>query len=102
MLNNLKRADKVYVLSSENRMKQPVNADDACLYLKCQGISAETAIIDTKRQSPGEALLARSSELECDRLIVGGYSHPRIRDIVMGSVTGHLLKHADMPVIFVH
>ena len=102
MLNNLKRADKVYVLSSEKRMKQPINADDACVYLSCQGITAETAIIDTKRQSAGEALLTRSHELECDRLIVGGYSRPKIRDIIMGGVTGHLLKHADLPVIFVH
>ena len=102
MLNNLKRADKVYVLSSEKRMKQPINADDACVYLSCQGITAETAIIDTKRQSAGEALLTRSRELECDRLIVGGYSRPKIRDIIMGGVTGHLLKHADLPVIFVH
>ena len=102
MLNNLKRADKVYVLSSEKRMKQPINADDACVYLSCQGVTAETAIIDTKRQSAGEALLTRSHELECDRLIVGGYSRPKIRDIIMGGVTGHLLKHADLPVIFVH
>lgn len=102
MLSNLKRADKVFVLSSESRMKQPINADNACVYLRCQGVTAETSVIDTKGQSPGEALLARSRELECDRLIVGGYSRPKIRDIIMGGVTGHLLKHADLPVIFVH
>jgi nucleotide-binding universal stress UspA family protein len=33
---------------------------------------------------------------------VGGYSQPRIRDIVLGGVTGHLLEHAELPVIFVH
>jgi nucleotide-binding universal stress UspA family protein len=102
MLNNLKRADKVYVLSSKNRMKQSINADEACVYLKCQGVTAETAIFNSKGQSPGEALLTKSHELECDRLIVGGYSRPKIRDIIMGGVTGHLLKHADLPVIFVH
>ena len=102
MLNNLKRADKVYVLSSDKRMNQPINADEACLYLSCHGITAETAIIDTEHQSPGEALLTRSHELECDRLIVGGYSRPKIRDLIMGGVTGHLLKNADLPVIFVH
>ena len=102
MINNLKRADKVYVLCSENRMQQPINGDEACTYLRCQGVTAETAVFDTKKQSPGEALLATSRELECDRLIVGGYSRPKIRDIIMGGVTGHLLKHADLPVIFVH
>ena len=83
-------------------MKQTINAADVCVYLSCHGITAETAIIDGKRKSAGEALLARSRELECDRLIVGGYSRPKIRDIIMGGVTGHLLKHADMPVVFVH
>jgi len=102
MINNLKRADKVYVLSSEKRQNQPVNADDVCTYLRCQGITAETAIFSTKGQSAGEALLAKSRELECDRLIVGGYSRPRIRDVIMGGVTGRLLAKADMPVIFVH
>ena len=102
MLNNLKRADKVYVLSSQDRMEQPINAGDVCIYLGCHGITAETAIIDNKKQSAGKALLAKSRELECDRLIVGGYSRAKIRDIIMGGVTGHLLKHADLPVIFVH
>ena len=102
MLGNLKRADKVFVLTSEKRMQQPINADDVCVYLGCHGISAETATFTTENQSAGEALLAKAHEMDCDRLIVGGYSRPKIRDIIMGSVTGHLLAHADMPVIFVH
>jgi nucleotide-binding universal stress UspA family protein len=83
-------------------MKDPINADEVCVYLRCQGVTAETSVFGTKTQTPGEALLARSIELECDRLIVGGYSQPRIRDIVLGGVTGHLLEHAELPVIFVH
>lgn len=102
MLSNLKRADKVYVLTSEKRLDQPANAEDVCTYLACQGVSAETAVFSTRGQSAGEALLAKSRELECDRLIVGGYSRPKIRDVIMGGVTGHLLAKADMPVILVH
>jgi nucleotide-binding universal stress UspA family protein len=102
MLDNLKRADKVFVLTSEKRLQGPVNADEVCTYLNCHGVAAESATFNTKGQSAGEALLAKSRELECDRLIVGGYSRPRIRDVIMGGVTGHLLAKADMPVIFVH
>ena len=102
VLNNLKRADKVFVLCSEKRMQQPINGDDTCVYLRCHGITAETAVFSTAKQSPGEALLAKAHELDCDRLIVGGYSRPKIRDLIMGGVTGHLLKHADIPVIMVH
>ena len=75
---------------------------DVCVYLRCHGITAETAIFDAKRQSAGEALLAKARELKCDRLIVGGYCRPKIRDVIMGGVTGYLLEQADMPVILVH
>ncbi len=102
MLNNLKRADKVFVMSSENRMEQPVNAQDACIYLQRHGVPAEPALFNSKNMKTGEALLAKANEMECDRLIVGGYSRPKLRNIIMGSVTGHLLAHAKIPVIFIH
>ena len=102
MLDNLKRADKVFILTSEKRLQGPVNAVEVCTYLNCHGVTAETATFSTRGQSTGEALLAKSRELTCDRLIVGGYSRPRIRDVIMGGVTGHLLAKADMPVILVH
>jgi len=102
MLDNLKRADKVFILTSEKRLQGPVNADEVCTYLNCHGVTAESVTFSTKGQSTGEALLAKSRELACDRLIVGGYSRPRIRDVIMGGVTGHLLAKADMPVILVH
>ena len=102
MQANLKRADKVFVLSSEKRMQQAFSANDACEYLNCHGITAEPVSFNTAHQSVGEALLNKSVELECDRLIVGGYSHARIRDVIMGGVTGYLLAAAKIPVIFVH
>jgi len=102
VMGNLQRADKVYVLESEKRMANPLNAEEACIYLKCHGVSAEPAVFSTKKQSAGEALLSKTNELNCDRLIVGGYSRPKLRNMIMGGVTGHLMSNADIPVIFVH
>ncbi len=102
VMGNLKKADKVYVLESEKRMKNPMNADDVCTYLSCHGVTAEAIVFDTADQSVGQALLAKAGQLGCDRLIVGGYSRPRLRDMIMGGVTGHLMKNSDIPVIFVH
>jgi len=102
MLSNLKRADKVFVLSSKDRMEQSVNAQDACIYLRCHGVSAEPVLFNSRNMTTGEALLAKAHEMECDRLIVGGYSRPKLRNIIMGSVTGHLLAKAKIPVIFIH
>ena len=102
VMGNLKRADKVHVLTSEARMKQPLNADDACVYLRCHGITAETVVFSTDKQSAGKALLNKARELNADRLVVGGYSRPKLRDMIMGGVTGHLMEHSDIPVLMVH
>ena len=102
VLPTLQEAEQVYVLCSEKRMQQTPNADDVCLYLHCHGVTAETAVFSTDRQSVGAALLAKTHELECDRLVVGGYSRPKIRDLIMGGVTGFLLERADLPVLMVH
>jgi len=102
VMGNLKRADKVHVMCSESRMKQPFNAEDACLYLRCHGVEAEPAIFATDRQSSGKALLNKARELGADRLVVGGYSRPKLRNMIMGGVTGHLMEHSDIPVLMVH
>lgn len=102
VMGNLKKADKVYVLCSEKRMAETVNGDDACEYLSCHGVTAEVAVFSTAKHSAGEALLAKATELNCDRLVVGGYSRPKLRNMIMGGVTGYLLKHSNIPVLMVH
>ncbi len=102
VLPSLLTAERVCILSSQKRMQQVPNADAACLYLHCQGVSAETVIMDASAKSAGAALLAKARELDCDRLVVGGYSRSKIREVVLGGVTGYLLEHADLPVLMVH
>jgi len=58
--------------------------------------------MDASAKSAGAALLAKARELDCDRLVVGGYSRSKIREVVLGGVTGYLLEHADLPVLMVH
>jgi len=36
-----------------------------------------------------------------DVLVMGGYGHSRARQLVMGGVTSHIIKAAEMPVILV-
>ena len=45
---------------------------------------------------------ATSTVLGADLLIIGAYSHSRMRQIVLGGVTEHLLDHAGLPVLMTH
>ncbi len=42
VMGNLQKADKVFVLESEIRMATPLNAEKACIYLKCHGVAADS------------------------------------------------------------
>jgi nucleotide-binding universal stress UspA family protein len=51
----------------------------------------------------GEALLARAEEEEgTDLLVMGGYGHSRLREVVLGGTTRHVLAHAAVPVLLSH
>lgn len=98
----LRTIGAVHILSSEKRMKQSPNADDVSNYLKCHGIEAKLHVFQAKGRSVGETLLGDAKSLGCDLLVVGGYSRPRLREMVMGGVTRHLMEHADIPIFMMH
>jgi nucleotide-binding universal stress UspA family protein len=50
----------------------------------------------------GAALLARAEEEGADLLVMGGYGHPRLREVVLGGTTRHVLAHAAVPVLLSH
>jgi nucleotide-binding universal stress UspA family protein len=33
---------------------------------------------------------------------MGGYSHGRLRQLMLGGVTSHMMDHADLPVLMAH
>jgi nucleotide-binding universal stress UspA family protein len=92
----------VHVLSSEKRMKQRPNAKEVSNYLRCHGIEATPYVFQAKGRSVGKTLLSDAKSLGCNLLIIGGYSRPRLREVVMGGVTRYLMEHADIPVFMKH
>ncbi len=98
----LRIAGAVHILSSEKRMKQRPNANEVSNYLKCHGIEAKPYVFHAEGRSVGETLLSDAKSLGCSLLIVGGYSRPRLREMLMGGVTRHLIEHADIPVFMKH
>lgn len=98
----LREADKVTVMVTEKRARRRPSAEELVVYLRCHGIAAEIEMLDVGTRSVGEALLAQSERNGADLLVVGGYSRSRLRDMVMGGVTTHLLKHAKLPVMMYH
>jgi nucleotide-binding universal stress UspA family protein len=49
-----------------------------------------------------DILLTEAKAMAADLLVIGAYSHSRMRQVVFGGVTEHMLDHAELPVLMAH
>jgi len=59
-------------------------------------------VIPPAGTDPAEVLLASAAGMRADLLVMGGYSHSRMREAVLGGVTRHVLRAAPLPVLMAH
>jgi nucleotide-binding universal stress UspA family protein len=52
--------------------------------------------------SPAETLLQAATQIGSDLIVMGGYSHTRLREAMFGGFTRHVLEHAELPVLMAH
>ena len=90
------------VLTTKKRAAMRPNADDVVEYLSWHDVKAESRVMDTAHRSVGEALSAEAAASGADLLVIGSYSRRRLREMVMGGVTRHLLERANLPLLMVH
>ncbi len=83
----------------------PPEADGPALqaYLARHGVTAQIRDVEAEGgQSVGETLLATATDVGADLMVMGAYTHSRLRELVFGGVTREVLAAADMPVLMAH
>lgn len=101
----LQRAQQVTILAvnpGASGSHGEIPGADLALYLARHGVKAEAAQTFATDIKIGDALLARASDLDIDLIVMGGYGHSRVREIVLGGVTQTLLSHMTAPVLMSH
>ena len=68
-------------------------------YLAMHDIDADRAAFAPVGNAVGAGLLAAANEFGCDLLVMGAYSHSRLRQLFLGGVTRHVLDRATIPVM---
>jgi nucleotide-binding universal stress UspA family protein len=94
----LARADEVAVVSVEEGMVPGPTGQDIAQNLARSGIVSRTRHVHGKGRPIGEAMLAESRAFGADLLIKGAYTQSRLRQMIFGGATSHILAHADLPV----
>ena len=70
--------------------------------LRYEGIPAELRLMPEGDVTSGELILSAAAEEGCDLLVKGAYTQSRIRQIIFGGATKHILAHATLPVFMAH
>jgi nucleotide-binding universal stress UspA family protein len=96
----LQKADRVTVLTviGGTEVSGP-SAEQFTQYLRRNEIGAELKKAELDGRSTGETILATARSLGCDLLIKGAYTQSRLRQVIFGGATQHVLENAMIPVL---
>jgi nucleotide-binding universal stress UspA family protein len=78
------------------------SADQVRKQLRYNGIAAEPMSIELDGRSTGEAVLAAAKAEGCDLLVKGAFTTNRLRQMIFGGATSHIMEHADLPLLMAH
>ena len=98
----LAKAETVVVLSVEDGMVPGPTGGEIAHGLMRNGIAAKTQQIRAGDRAVGAAILDQCRDLGADLLLKGAYTHSRLRQMIFGGATSHILGAAELPVIMAH
>jgi nucleotide-binding universal stress UspA family protein len=98
----LERAAKVIVLCA--REEEPAAHDELANYLGWHGIVADvrTFVAGGGGGHVGQGLLLQANAVGADLIVMGAYTHSRLRQLILGGVTRHVIHAARVPVLLSH
>jgi nucleotide-binding universal stress UspA family protein len=95
----LQRAEAVRILSADGYQRRGPAAPDLAAYLALHDVHADIVMFQSVGNSVGAGLLAAARDFGCDLLAMGAYSHSRLRQLILGGVTRHVLERGNLPVM---
>jgi len=99
----LRMAKRVTICTVEGATVAGPSGEQMARALKVNGIDAEPITLkQTGKRNAGETLLAKAAELGCDLIIKGAYTQSRLRQMIFGGTTRHILANAKLPVLMAH
>lgn len=98
----LRKAKRVTLLSVEGHVVPGPSAKDELGHLEANGVIATEKSVVPRSGRPGEAILAEAKAQGADLLIKGAYTQSRLRQMIFGGATSHILGAAELPVFFAH
>lgn len=98
----LARSRGEVILLGVGAPEDPENLGPVADYLAMHGVVARGLHLLDHAGGTGAILLEEVARRGAGLLVMGAFTHSRLRELVMGGVTHHVVKHATVPVLFAH
>lgn len=98
----LRKAKEVFILQAGEYQDGVPSAEDAAQYLAWHGVKAKPTPVVPESETIAASLLTRAIASGADLLVMGGYTHSRWREMILGGVTRYMLETATIPLFMAH
>ena len=98
----LKRATQIVVLTVVGGTVPDPAATEIVSHLRRNGVPAEARSVNAGQRTVGETVLAEAAALGAGLVIKGAYTQSRLRQMIFGGSTRHIIGQATLPVFMAH
>lgn len=98
----LQRADNVTVVEVDPGGEAADMRAALCATLGREGVICAAETARSHQGNVGDGLLAHCKRMKADLLVMGCYGHSRLREIVLGGASRHMLASMTLPVLMAH
>jgi nucleotide-binding universal stress UspA family protein len=97
----LAAARKIVVFVAAEHGREAFAVDALTAWLGWRGLGAPT-IVSASEGDPAVRLLEAAEQHKAGLVVMGAYTHSRLRHLVFGGVTTHMLRHSSIPLLMAH
>jgi nucleotide-binding universal stress UspA family protein len=99
----LRRAGMVEVVTIETRERRnEVAGAKIAEHLARHGLKVELKPIVSPDAEVADTILSHAADVSADMIVMGGYGHSRLRELVLGGATNGILRSMTVPTLMAH
>jgi nucleotide-binding universal stress UspA family protein len=98
----LRKARRTIVQTVENSGVPGPDGEQVADYLRRNGVTCETMTVTRGSRSPGAAVIEEATKAGSDLIVKGAFTQSRIRQMIFGGTTMHLINETTLPVFMAH
>ncbi|HYD06926.1 MAG TPA: universal stress protein [Reyranella sp.] len=96
----MSRAEAIDVLSVDGAMVPGPSSSEIAESLRSHGLNVTSQHVKPGTRTAGQTIVDTAIAGGCDLIVKGAYTQSRLRQMIFGGMTRHLILHSPLPVLF--